>query len=279
MGDTKKYDQPHGANEILILADFSDGLWDAVTFSVKVLFREGITIKLLETYQKPRTGQSLMLDLDPILENNALQELMALKKKMVSSFKLSTNEIKLILFKGNLIPKLRHEASQNNILCVVVNSHGLFAGSYTFQIFKIWRIVRKVSLPVFIWPVKFSETVIFNILYSFNPSKESNEKVFSELGKLFRAVNYRIHILFAKRKDKVENEQAENMYRNHPLYSKFIFHYVDNSILIQEIQAKMELLDGNLLVIDRSYGSGYQKYIRSCIFGGSDIRKIPVLFI
>lgn len=279
MRDLKKYDQLQGANEILILADFSDGLWDAVTFTVKVLFREGITIKLLETYQKPHTGQSLLLDLDPILENIALQELTTLKKKMVSSFKLPANKIKLILFNGNLIPKLSHEVSQNNTLCAVVNSHSSFNGSCTFQIFKIWRIVRKVSLPVFIWPGKFSETVIFKIIYSVNPSKEPNEKVFSELGKLFHTVNYRIHILFAKRKDKAENEQAEIKYRNHPLGSKFIFHYIDKSILIQEIQSNMEGLNGNLLVIDRSQGTVYRKYIKSCIWGQLKAREMPVLFI
>jgi len=279
MGDLKKYDQLQGAKEILILADFFDGLWDAVTFTVKVLFGEGITFKLLETYQKPRTGQSLLLDLDPILQNIALQELMALKKKMVSRFKLPGNKIDLILFNGNLIPNLRHEVSQNNILCVVVNSHSTCTGSFTFQIFKIWRIVRKVSLPVFILPVKFSETIIFKMLYSVNPSKELNENVFNELEKLFHTVNNRLHILFAKHKDSAKNEQAEIKYRNHPLGSKFIFHYVNKSALIQEIQRKMEGLNRNLLVIDRLQGPGYLEYIRSCIFGHPKFREIPVLFI
>ena len=279
MEAQKKHDHLKEPTDILILADFSDGLWDAVTFTVTVLYREGITIKLLETFEEPHTGQSLMLDLEAILENIANQELMAVKKRIVTEFKIPGHDIKLISHNGDLISFLKQEDLHGNILCTVVNTHSSFSGSCFMQKFKIWKLVRKVSRPMFVFPVEFSYSDIYNIVYAVSPMRKPSESILNELAKLFQSVDYKIHILFFQRKNKKENERAESEYLAHPLSSKFTFHYIDRSKLIPEVIRNMDELNGNLFVMDRLHGSVYRKYIRSCIWGQPKARKMPVLFI
>jgi len=279
MEAQRKYDHLKEPTDILILADFSDGLWDAVTFSATVLYREGITFKLLETYEEPHTGQSLMLDLEPILENIANQELMAVKKRMVSEFNLHGHDIKLISHNGDLISFLKQEDIHGNILCTVVNTHSSFSGSEIMQKFKLWKLVRKVSQPMFVFPEEFAYADTYDIVYAVNPTRKPSESILNELAKLFHSVDYKIHILFFQRKNKKENERVESEYLALPMNSKFTFHYIDRSKLIPEVIRNMEELNGNLFVMDRLHGSVYRKYIRSCIWGQQKARKMPVLFI
>ena len=57
------------AKNILILADFFEGTWDAICFAMRFLRNGETTINLLQTYQKHEVGHSMHRDIVPILEN------------------------------------------------------------------------------------------------------------------------------------------------------------------------------------------------------------------
>ncbi|PKQ64084.1 hypothetical protein BZG01_14965 [Labilibaculum manganireducens] len=87
---------------ILILADFSDGNWDAIQFAMKYLYRTHSEIGIVQTWHRPNFGFSMVRDLSPILQKNAENELETLKRKLLSSYTLSDSQIHLFPFEGDL---------------------------------------------------------------------------------------------------------------------------------------------------------------------------------
>lgn len=89
-------------NRILILADFSEGSWTAIRFAMEYLYEEDSKIYILQTWQKPSYGSSMVRDLAPILQNIARNELQALRKRMVDHYSFSKKDIRLLDYEGGI---------------------------------------------------------------------------------------------------------------------------------------------------------------------------------
>ena len=87
--------------KFLVLCEFLDGAWDSIRFSIQHLIRKKQGLVLVQAYQKPHTGQSLLNDFTGLQGKFARQELQKLKEKAVQSFDLDEQQIALCPFEGS----------------------------------------------------------------------------------------------------------------------------------------------------------------------------------
>jgi len=91
-----------GKSNILILADYSEGNMAAIHFAMRYLYRPGSSIHIIQTWQKPNFGSSMIRDLSPMLENIANSELDSLKSHLQKRYSMPDEQIRLISHEGDL---------------------------------------------------------------------------------------------------------------------------------------------------------------------------------
>ena len=142
------------AKNILILTDFSGGTWDAVCFAMKFLRNGETTINLLQTYQKPEVGQSMIRDIVPILKKISIDDLEELRRKILNQFKIPKRKVKLLSIEGNLNSLLSNQLNLNDIDSIVVGLYSSIPDTGFLIKRKISRVIKCSSHPLFILPYR-----------------------------------------------------------------------------------------------------------------------------
>ena len=169
------------AKNILILTDFSGGTWDAVRFAVK-FFRNGkTTINLLQTYQKPEVGQSMIRDIIPILKKISIDDLKELRRKILNQFEIPKRRVKPLSIEGNLASLLQNQLNLKDIDSVVVGLHSSIPDTGFLIRRKISRVIKYSSHPLFILPSRFSDSEIHKIVFVTDPYNQPSAKVLDKL--------------------------------------------------------------------------------------------------
>ena len=109
-----------GGRTILVLADCLHGAIEAGRFAVRNLYDSNTRIVLLQTYNKPQYGRSMLHDITPILEKTAKEDLTKLKNEMLKEFGLPADSIGKAALEGELSEVLANGFSKTPGLSVVV---------------------------------------------------------------------------------------------------------------------------------------------------------------
>jgi hypothetical protein len=94
---------------ILIIADCYHGVLNAGRFAIKHLFDENSKIVLLQTYDAPATGESVINKISPLLNKIADRELNEFKGIFLKEFKIAEDNIETFVRKGELDEVLNSE--------------------------------------------------------------------------------------------------------------------------------------------------------------------------
>lgn len=111
-----------GKSNILILADYSEGNRAAIHFAMRYLYRPGSLIYIIQTWQKPNFGSSMVRDLSPMLEGIANSELGSLKSHLENRYSMPNDQIRLIPFEGDLAAYFKTESYKSQDWQVVMGS-------------------------------------------------------------------------------------------------------------------------------------------------------------
>jgi len=111
-----------GNSNILILADYSEGNRAAIHFAMRYLYRPGSLIHIIQTWQRPNFGSSMVRDLSPMLEGIANSELDSLKSHLQSRYSMPDDQIRLLPFEGDLPEFFKSETYQSQEWQVVMGS-------------------------------------------------------------------------------------------------------------------------------------------------------------
>jgi len=133
---------------ILILADFSEGNWEAIQFAMEYLCKANSEICIVQTWQKPNFGFSMVRDLSTILQNIAKNELEGLKRKLLSHYTFSDSQIHLYPFEGDLPGFFKREEYRDKnwqvVMALSENGYQLSDNP------RIIEIIDKVEQPLYI---------------------------------------------------------------------------------------------------------------------------------
>ncbi len=108
---------------ILILADYSDGNRAAIHFAMRYLYCPDSVIHIIQTWQKPNFGSSMVRDLSPMLAGIANNELENLKNYLQDCYSMPDDQVNLIAFEGDLGMYFRSSYYQNKEWKVVIGSN------------------------------------------------------------------------------------------------------------------------------------------------------------
>lgn len=111
-----------GKSNILILADYSEGNRAAIHFAMRYLYRPGSSIHIIQTWQKPNFGSSMVRDLSPMLKGIANSELCSLKLHLQTRYSMPDDQIRLIPFEGDLPAYFKTESYKSQEWQIVMGS-------------------------------------------------------------------------------------------------------------------------------------------------------------
>lgn len=109
-------------SNILILADYSEGNMAAIHFAMRYLYRPGSSIHIIQTWQKPNFGSSMIRDLSPMLENIANSELESLRNHLQKRYSMPDEQIHLISHEGDLTSFFGTESYKSQEWQIVMGS-------------------------------------------------------------------------------------------------------------------------------------------------------------
>jgi hypothetical protein len=248
------------AKNILILTDFSGGTWDAVRFAVKFLRNGKTTINLLQTYQKPEVGQSMIRDIVPILKKISIDDLKELRRKILNQFEIPKRRVKPLSIEGNLASLLQNQLNLKDIDSVVVGLHSSIPDTGFLIRRKISRVIKYSSHPLFILPSRFSDSEIHKIVFVTDPYNQPSAKVLDKLRYLESIVRSGIHILFIVKNDTYAiPENIKSNIIKHLSGIKATTDYLHNASMDLN-QNYQDLASRNLVVIEKT---NYQRFRRS----------------
>jgi hypothetical protein len=145
---------------ILVIADCLHGVMEAGRFAVRNLYDSNSRILLMQSYQKPRYGQSMLRNITPMLEKIAKEELTKLKNEMFKESGLPAGSIGKLALEGELSTLLRSWFGDTPGLSVVVG----YDPRLSYRAFPCRSVIKAVTdsglRPLFI--VSDSITLIDN---------------------------------------------------------------------------------------------------------------------
>jgi len=231
-----------------------------VRFAVKFLRNGETTINLLQTYQKPEVGQSMIRDIVPILKKISIDDLKELRRKILNQFEIPKRRVKPLSIEGNLNSLLSNQLNLKDIDSVVVGLHSSIPDTGFLIRRKISRVIKCSSHPLFILPGRFSDSEFHKIIFVSDTYNLPSAKVLDKLKYLESLARSGIHILFIVQND--THDIPANIKSNiikHLSGFKVTTDYLHNAS-IDLNQNYQDLASHNLVVIEKT---NYQRFRRS----------------
>jgi len=215
---------------ILILADFSDGSWHAISFGMQFLYTPQSPIFILPTFQNPNFGQSMLRDIVPRLKKITKQELRVLKSRLLRNFKIKAKYVKLLSLNGELVSILQDKQDLKELYNLVIGTYSSFVNSCTMQNLCMTKIINCSSNPLFILPQMFEHKENKKILFVANPFKVPSMQIKNHILSICEKINSELDILFVvENESQKKNKEVQEFFEKYFKEIKYAINYVINS--------------------------------------------------
>lgn len=238
---------------ILLPTDFSDNAKAAIDYAISMLNDEHCYYILLNTYERPRTGQSMLKSIIDILRNDSKRGLKKETKRIKEKFNIKNIEV--ISEEGSFITIVNSIIEKRKIDLVFVGSKGesniedIIIGSNTA------RVIKYIDFPSMIIPIKqiFKEPKI--ILFPVDLKEISREEVVAPLIYIAKKYNSEIKVLYVDRgKKEFDKLEFENRISSILKDTKFSFNYIENSDIPDGINKFLEDNPADFLALIKRKG-------------------------
>ena len=249
MGENIGNKQP----SVLILADFSDGSWHAISFAMQFLYQNNSYFSVLQTYQKPNFGQFMFRDLIPHLKKITKHELKTLKTKILANYKIKTKRIKTISLKGELNILLHKRSVLNGSHNIVLGMHGSFVDSCTMQNNCLSKIIDRSNNPLFILPQMYEVNKNNKILFVGNLFKPPSQNIKNLLLKICKTETDELDLLFVvENKSQKMNEEVKLFFETHFKKIKYTINYITNTSVCKGTKSYIKNNCKDLIIVERN---------------------------
>ncbi len=250
-------------SNILILADYSDGNKAAIYFAMRYLYHPGSTVHIVQTWQKPNFGSSMVRDLSPMLENIATSELNNLKKYLQDRYSMPDDQIKLISYEGDLTTYFKTEAYKSQDWQVVLGSPNYENLSSSKN--RMNEIIDNVSEDLFVLTGLDKDNSISEV-FMLADTPKTNASNLSVLKKIAISEKPNISVCLSSLFESPEDRKIRVL----PLIenckgAKLIFSQVEKGEMQKEIQEFSKSRKSNLIVFEKNSTRKFQNGIKACL--------------
>lgn len=240
--------------KILLPTDFSDNSWSAVVYALKLYKNEFCTFYFLNsTIIKVSMLSNLSNKLLKTMKDNAMKELLALKKLAEASDANANHDFQIILSSEDLITAIKKAIKERQIDLIIMGTKGatgakeFFFGSNTVRVMKSNKFC-----PVLVIPEEFDFMEPKQIAFPTDFNRFYGDKELSPLKQLAELYNSKIRIVHINIEEKLNDIQEYNLmmlqsYLNHCEYSLHWMPKYSNKTI--EINDFIEELDINMLAM------------------------------
>lgn len=238
---------------ILILADFSDGSWHAISFAMQFLYTPKSPIYILQTFQNPNFGQSMLRSIIPRLKEITKYELNVLKTKLLRSFKIKAKHIKLLSLNGELVSLLKNNLDLKYSFNIVIGTYSSFANSCTMQNLCMTKIINCSTNPLFILPQMFEQKKNEKILFVANPFKVPTIQIKNQILSICEKTNSELDILFVVENESQKmNKEVLAFFEKYFTGIKYAINYVENTSVCKGMKNYVKNNCKNLIIVERN---------------------------
>ena len=216
---------------ILLLTNFTETSARAIQGFMKIFgpkLADTHRFILLNAWQKPRTGQSQMHNLDDYLEEISNQELKRERSRIIQLLPGIRLRITAESKHGDIVAVLNVVCTSHRPDLIVMGTKGssmfreLLAGSTT------GRIVRKIEAPILVIPESSEFKYPRRIVLASEMKECSNEADFEKLTDIVRMFMSEFVILHVFKEEKPATERFENCMRKYLEGINYDFQYVQH---------------------------------------------------
>ena len=238
---------------VLVLADFSNGKWDATSFAMQVLCENDSCISIMQTYEKPGFGHFMIRNLIPHLEKITEYELRSLKEKILANYKIKSENINTISLMGDLNNALLHKEALKGPHNIILGTNALFTNSCTMQNRYLSKIIDKSNNPLFILPQEFKNKKNNKILFVGNPSKTPSKNVTDRILEICSQSDSQLEILYViKRPHQEMHKEVKLFIEDHFQHINYSTKYIQNNLISRGIKKHMNKNFKDLIIIEKN---------------------------
>lgn len=248
---------------ILILADFSEGNMAAIYFAIRYLYCPGSLVHIIQTWQKPNFGSSMVRDLSPMLENIANRELENLRNYLKERYSMPDDQIRLISHEGDLtsfFKSERYESQEWQVVLGSTNYVDLFSSKGRMN-----EVINNVSEDLYVLTGQESVNSISEI-FMLADTPKTNSSNLSVLKKIAISEKPNINICLSNSFESSASRKSRVL----PLIenckgAKLNFTQVENGDGQIEIKEFSRSRKNKLLVFEKNEDRKFQNGIKACL--------------
>jgi len=250
-------------SNILILADYSEGNKAAIHFAMRYLYRPGSLIHIIQTWEKPNFGSSMIRDLSPMLEGIANSELGNLKSHLQSRYSLPDDQVRLIPFEGDLPDFFQSEIYKSQEWQVVMGSRN-FESLFSKKS-RMNELIDQVSQDLFVL-VGLEDTNSISEIFMLADTPETTTSNLSVLKKISISEKPNINVCLSRSFETVEERKLRvQALIDNCRGAGLTFSQVEKGEGQKEIQAFAKKSRSQLVMLEKNPQRKFQNSMKACL--------------
>ena len=238
---------------VLILADFSDGSWHAISFAMQFLYSPNSKLFILQTFQNPKFGIFMTRNILPQLKKITTHELNTLKTKLLANYNIKDEHIELLSFKGELASVLQNKLDLKYSYNIVIGTFSSFANSSTMQNLCLTKVLNCSKNALFILPKKFKQKENRKILFVGNPNKVPTTQIKEQIIKICKESDSELDILFVVEEESQKmQKEVQHFFENYFKEVNYEINYVKNRSVCSGMKNFIKNNCKDLLIVERN---------------------------
>jgi len=230
---------------------------------MRYLYRPGSLVHLIQTWQKPNFGSSMVRDLSPMLENIAISELNNLKKYLQDRYSMPDDQIRLISSEGDLTTFFKTDTYTSQDWQVVLGSPN--NENFLSRKNRMNEVIDNVSEDLFVLTGLDKDNSISEV-FMLADTPKTNSSNLSVLKKIAISEKPNISVCLSSLFESPEVRKRRVL----PLIenckgAKLIFSQVEKGEGQKEIQEFSRSGKSKLIVFEKNTNRKFQNGIKSCL--------------
>lgn len=238
---------------VLILADFSDGSWHAISFAMQFLYSPNSKLFILQTFQSPKFGIFMTRNILPQLKKITTYELNTLKTKLLANYNIENEHIELLSFKGELANVLQNKLDLKYSYNIVIGTYSSFANSSTMQNLCLTKVLNCSKNALFILPKKFKQKESRKILFVGNSHKVPSTQIKNQILKICKKSNSELDILVVVKEESQQMQMdVQHFFENYFKDVNYEINFVKNRSVCSGMKSFVKNDCKDLIIVERN---------------------------
>ena len=238
---------------VLILADFSDGSWHAISFAMQFLYSPNSKLFILQTFQSPKFGIFMTRNILPQLKKITTYELNTLKTKLLANYNIENEHIELLSFKGELANVLQNKLDLKYSYNIVIGTYSSFANSSTMQNLCLTKVLNCSKNALFILPKKFKQKESRKILFVGNSHKVPSTQIKNQILKICKKSNSELDILVVVKEESQQMQMdVQHFFENYFKDVNYEINFVKNKSVCSGMKSFVKNDCKDLIIVERN---------------------------